>query len=241
MLVGQNIPTNQEINNMDSLRYYHYRRLSSKGKEAYKKIVQAIRRFSSCVVIDSIGNLHVIVDAVKNDNPHFYYVDWSVLVYSCQLQGLKTVLRLNYLIGRIEAKNYYYRIKMIAQRIKGNTEFSTIRNVHDYLAKTIKYNHDAILKKTYNVKDHNVIGPLFESKGVCEGISRAAQILLRILNVECTYQCGLVDSKTNSIRGLHAWNLINIKGKVKKMDITWDLSVNGKVSHKYFAVPEDYV
>jgi transglutaminase/protease-like cytokinesis protein 3 len=67
-----------------------------------------------------------------------------------------------------------------------------------------------------------MIGPLFEGLAVCEGIARAAQFLLKELHVECTYQSGYVKDENTS--GYHAWNLVNIDGSIKKMDITWDLA-----------------
>ena len=69
---------------------------------------------------------------------------------------------------------------------------------------------------------------------VCEGIARAYQILLKHLNIECTYMSGFVN--TSRVRGYHAWNLVRFNGQIKKVDVTWDLN-DGKVSHRYFMVP----
>ena len=217
------------------LRYYHYRKLSSNAQNAYAKIAFALKRYSSAAVSDTVPNLQKVLDAVRDDNPHFFYVDWGAFLYGSRMQAEKTVIYFKYRIQRTVAKKYLEQINVIAEGLKSNSDYSTMRKVHDYLAKTVKYNPrvesgDSI----YRINDHNVIGPLFEKMAVCEGIARAYQILLKHLNIECTYMSGFVN--TSRVRGYHAWNLVRYNGKIKKVDVTWDLN-DGKVGHQYFMVP----
>ena len=217
------------------LRYYHYRKLSSNAQNAYAKIAFALKRYSSAAVIDTVPNLQKVLDAVRDDNPHFFYVDWGAFLYGSRMQAEKTVIYFKYRIQRTVAKQYLEQINVIAEGLKSNSDYSTMRKVHDYLAKTVKYNPrvesgDSI----YRINDHNVIGPLFEKMAVCEGIARAYQILLKHLNIECTYMSGFVN--TSRVRGYHAWNLVRYNAKIKKVDVTWDLN-DGKVGHQYFMVP----
>lgn len=220
------------------LRYYHYRKLSSSAQNAYAKIAFALKRYSSAAVIDTVSNLQRVLNAVRDDNPHFFYVDWGTVLYGSRMQAEKTIIYFKYRIQRTVAKQYLEQIKFIAEGLKSNSDYSTMRKVHDYLAKTVKYNPrvesgDSI----YRINDHNVIGPLFEKMAVCEGIARAYQILLKHLNIECTYMSGFVN--TSQVRGYHAWNLVRCNGQIKKVDVTWDLN-DGKVSHRYFMVPSTY-
>lgn len=220
------------------LRYYHYRKLSSSAQNAYAKIAFALKRYSSAAVIDTVSNLQRVLNAVRDDNPHFFYVDWGTVLYGSRMQAEKTIIYFKYRIQCTVAKQYLEQIKFIAEGLKSNSDYSTMRKVHDYLAKTVKYNPrvesgDSI----YRINDHNVIGPLFEKMAVCEGIARAYQILLKHLNIECTYMSGFVN--TSQVRGYHAWNLVRCNGQIKKVDVTWDLN-DGKVSHRYFMVPSTY-
>lgn len=217
------------------LRYYHYRKLSSNAQNAYAKIAFALKRYSSAAVIDTVPNLQKVLDAVRDDNPHFFYVDWGAVLYGSRMQAEKTVIYFKYRIQRTVAKQYLEQIKVIAEGLKSNSDYSTMRKVHDYLARTVKYNPRVESGESiYRINDHNVIGPLFEKMAVCEGIARAYQILLKYLNVECTYMSGFVN--TSQVRGYHAWNLVSYNGQIKKVDVTWDLN-DGKVSHRYFMVP----
>ena len=220
------------------LRYYHYRKLSSSAQNAYAKIALALKRYSSAAVIDTVPNLQKVLDAVRDDNPHFFYVDWGSVLYGSRMQAEKTVTYFKYRIQRTVAKQYLEQIKFIAEGLKSNSDYSTMRKVHDYLAKTVKYNPRVESGESiYRINDHNVIGPLFEKMAVCEGIARAYQILLKHLNIECTYMSGFVN--TSRARGYHAWNLVRFNGQIKKVDATWDLN-DGKVSHRYFMVPSTY-
>lgn len=220
------------------LRYYHYRKLSSNAQNAYAKIAFALKRYSSAAVIGTVPNLQKVLDAVKDDNPHFFYVDWGAVLYGSRMQAEKTVIYFKYRIQRTLAKQYLEQIKVIAEGLKSNSDYSTMRKVHDYLARTVKYNPRVESGESiYRINDHNVIGPLFEKMAVCEGIARAYQILLKHLNIECAYMSGYVN--TSQARGYHAWNLVRYNGQIKKVDVTWDLN-DGKVSHRYFMVPSTY-
>lgn len=121
------------------LRYYHYRKLSSNAQNAYAKIAFALKRYSSAAVIDTVPNLQKVLDAVRDDNPHFFYVDWGAFLYGSRMQAEKTVIYFKYRIQRTVAKQYLEQINVIAEGLKSNSDYSTMRKVHDYLAKTVTY------------------------------------------------------------------------------------------------------
>ena len=220
------------------LRYYHYRKLSSKAQEAYTRIASSIKGFKAAAVINTVPNLQKVIDAVKNDNPHFFYVNWGNLLYTSRMQREKTIVYFRYRMSRPDAKWHLAEIAKIADRLKGRNAFITMLNVHDCLAQTVTYNPEVKRNSSASrVNDHNVIGPLFEKMAVCEGIARAYQILLKHLNVECTYMCGFVD--TSNVRGYHAWNWVVFNGKICKVDVTWDLG-DREAKHSYFITPSDY-
>lgn len=56
------------------------------------------------------------------------------------MQAEKTVIYFKYRIQRTVAKQYLEQIKVIAEGLKSNSDYSTMRKVHDYLARTVKYN-----------------------------------------------------------------------------------------------------
>lgn len=221
------------------IRYYHYRKLSKYAQKAYLKIVAAIKSYSANVTIDTVTNLQNVMDAVKDDNPHFFYVNWGRCLYSSQIMTSKTILKFAYNMPSVQAKYYLRSIEQLALSLKGNSEYNTICNVHDYLAKTVTYNQQVIKSREYYYRpnDHMVIGPIFDKMGVCEGIARAFQLLLKILKIDCTYMSGYID--LDNRKACHAWNIVFLEGRAKKIDVTWDLDKD-KPSHKYFMTPLNY-
>ena len=217
------------------LRYYHYRQLSPNSKKAYKTIIAAAKGFSAFAVIDDVESLKEVVDAVKNDNPHLFYINWYKIEYVQDLLSHRITIYFDYIMGKKSAIVRWKKAVEFAPTLRGRTDYESIKNVHDYIASCTKYDKEVVDRDGFRMNDHNMIGPLFEGVAVCEGIARTAQFLLRELRVECTYQCGYVNDENTS--GYHAWNLVNVNGSVKKMDVTWDLANEyGQISYKYFCV-----
>ena len=65
------------------------------------------------------------------------------------------------------------------------SEWEKEKYVHDFICKNIRYDK---LKKSYS---HEIIGPLGQGVGVCEGIAKAVKVLLDALGVWCVIAiCG---------------------------------------------------
>ena len=218
------------------LRYYHYRKLSKMSRKVYMDIVAGLKEFRRDVSIDKVNDFRDIINAVKNDNPHFFYVDWYNVAVSVTNYSAKMTVHFKYTMTKKDAVAVYNRLKLVAPSLRGKDDYQTIKNVHDYIAKSTKYDHAVVDVNGYRQNDHNIMGPLREGLAVCEGIARTVQFLLRELRVECTYKCGYVNEGTT--RGYHAWNIVAIGGKKYKIDVTWDLAdPYGRVSYDYFCTP----
>ena len=218
------------------LRYYYYRSLSKRAQEAYKAIAIAIRGYKPCATFESVTNLKVVLDAVKNDNPHFFFVDWYNVLPYVEFLPNTTKLYLRYNLGREESKRYLRRAETIAGTLKADNDYNTVKNVHDYLVQRVKYDKIAVEQHKFRINDHRMIGALFENYAVCEGIARATQFLLRELGVECTYVSGYIDDKSTGTKGNHAWNHVIVNNELKKLDVTWDLCLSKKsaLNYSYF-------
>ena len=219
------------------LRYYHYRSLSPRSQEAYKKLAAAVKNWQSSVDIDNITNFQAIIEAVKDDNPHFFYVDWYTIYYNISFTGHRVTIHLKYHMSKNTALAIYNKIKLMAHPLRGRDVCQTIKNAHDFLAKTVRYDTPVYEAGGFRLYDHNLIGPLTENLGVCEGIARAMQFLLRELRVDCTYVTGVITE--GGKREYHAWNLVELNGKKLKIDVTWDLAdcCGGRVSYDYYCIP----
>ncbi|MBR2836571.1 MAG: hypothetical protein IKE43_12790 [Coriobacteriales bacterium] len=77
----------------------------------------------------------------------------------------------------------------------------------------------------------NVYGVLVEHTGVCDGYSRAYQLLLKRVGIDAC----MVASETMN----HSWNMVCIDGRWYHVDVTWDdptpdQGFEGLVHHDYF-------
>ena len=75
--------------------------------------------------------------------------------------------------------------------------------MHDFICENVRYDK---LKKAYS---HEIIGPLGQSVGVCEGIAKAVKVLLDALGVWCVIAiCG--NNPEKGIKYRHTLSLIHI-------------------------------
>lgn len=94
------------------------------------------------------------------------------------------------------------------------------------------YIHDRICEKaSYEVSSDPLIytayGALVSGKAVCEGYSRAMQLICSKIGIPCVLVYG--DAQGEG----HMWNVINVDGGWYHLDVTWDDS-NSEIYHTYF-------
>ena len=77
------------------------------------------------------------------------------------------------------------RVEKLIRPAQKLSEWEKEKYVHDFICENIRYDK---LKKSYS---HEIIGPLGQGVGVCEGIAKAVKILLDALGVWCVIAiCG---------------------------------------------------
>ncbi len=101
--------------------------------------------------------------------------------------------------------------------------------IHDFICGSVRYDK---LKKPYS---HEIIGPLGQGVGVCEGIAKAVKILCDALGIWCIIAVSDANPEKH-IKYRHAWNVVRIGGVCYHMDATFDnsLSHGGTIRHDYF-------
>jgi len=90
---------------------------------------------------------------------------------------------------------------------------SKIKKIHDYIIDNTQYDiakSEDINNDTY--KSNTAYGVLFQHYGICSGYSDAMSIFLHKLDIK-NYK---ISNDT------HIWNLVNINGTWRHLDLTWD-------------------
>ena len=101
--------------------------------------------------------------------------------------------------------------------------------VHDYLCEHAAYNEQG------GQTVYSSYGALVEGFCVCEGYSRAMQLLMQRLGIECVLVYGEYQGDG------HMWNCVNIGGSWYHLDITWDRSEHVGTLHGFFNLTDEQI
>ena len=93
------------------------------------------------------------------------------------------------------------------------------RAIHDFILENVRYDK---LEKPYS---HEVIGPLTNGVGVCEGMAKTVKLLCDGLGLPCMIAVSDRD-RANGERYLHAWNIVQLGGQCYHLDATFDNSLS---------------
>jgi hypothetical protein len=174
------------------------------------------------------------------DNPQFFFIGntYSYEGYRAGNVDYYNVFCLIYTMSAEERKIASARLETAVSQMQSYltgvnpaNQFETELILHDKLLEVCSYEDRASL-----VEDPAALfptaftayGALVEGRAVCEGYSRAMQLLLHRSGIECT----LVNGKDqNNVD--HMWNLVTIEGYNYHLDPTWNDAAD-RINHSYF-------
>lgn len=200
---------------------YHRRLLSEEHKALYDTILDALlsEPFQSEVVLAGqwdIDTVMRIFAGVLNDHPLLFWVEPAL---TTTFDGHETCVRFTTNSLYESRADITERLEAVCGSIRDRLcrgtmdEYLISLAVHDHLISAVEY-------KDTGIMGHCAAGPLLESKGVCEGISEAYNLLMCAMGVKCTKIDGrFLDSDEG-----HSWNIAYIDGHPYHTDITSDLS-----------------
>ncbi len=147
-----------------------------------------------------------------------YYVDTIYTTY--QNQTLKVMINFPYPKGNMD--EHFEMMARLAQSLKGETDYDTIVNVHDYLIDNYEYDHRS------SMENHTDIDGFKDGVMVCSGYGLATYYLLNEAGVETRILTG------DGGGGPHMWNLVKLGDEWYNLDVTWDDRGNMPKSYDYF-------
>lgn len=110
--------------------------------------------------------------------------------------------------------------KLTAPMMKAS-DLEKEKYVHDFICANVRYDK---LKKAYS---HEIIGPLGQGVGVCEGIAKAVKVLCDALGLWCLI--AICDNNPEKgIKYRHTWNILRVDGTYFHMDATFDNTLGRK-------------
>lgn len=176
-----------------------------------------------------------IIQQVVQENPEILYYK------SANVWSNGKIEYIYYLPAHTMKKNHAalnVKVNKVVASINksGLSDLDKVKAVHDYIVLNTAYDYVNQQKKTIPADSYTAYGALVGGIAVCDGYTKATQLLLTRLGIENHYVVG------NIANGLHSWNQVKLKGNYYFMDVTWNDPVPNKpgtVAYNYFLVTSD--
>ena len=179
--------------------------------------------------LDNPDRISDVLEFYKDDHPDVFWIDETEPYYYSDSNGVLTV-RLHFKLqgdklaeakGRLEATLQ----SAAADAPKDATPYERELYAHDYLISVCDYDEEAVeLHKDDAVRanEQNAYGALVEGRAVCEGYTRAFQLLCSRLEVPCWVIQGQAEGFDGEGNTNHIWNCVMLDGEWYQVDVTWD-------------------
>ena len=170
------------------------------------------------------------VEAYKNDHPEVF---WLKSYYEYENYDYETGIWLAYTMSGDKLvtakKEFNTAVDTISKSVPYGTECEREEYIHNYIINNCDYDEEAAESEEVQGNENDAYGVFVDGKAVCEGYSKAFQILCNKADIDCIQLMGIVDSDN------HVWNCVKIGGDWYQIDVTWD-DVDDFIydSHEYF-------
>ena len=212
---------------------YYYQQMSSHKQVAYHAMKAGFTALTPGFSVPRLENreLSDIFFQLRLDCPEIFYV--TGFTYRFYPGADHVELIPEYLFEKSKIKEHQKalatRVEKLARPAKNMTALEREQYIHDFICQNVRYDK---LKKPYS---HEIIGPLGQGVGVCEGIAKSVKILCDALGLWCI----IAISEANPEQGIkyrHAWNILKADGQYVHLDATFDNSLghDGIIRYDYF-------
>ena len=169
------------------------------------------------------AQVRLSIKALTDDHPEVFWLSstFGFLIHdeynytAVQLYSRYSPQELKVSIGEFTAKvNSFY-----ATLEKGMSEYQRELYIHDYIVENCEYDTKAAQSADINTKRSDIYesyGAIVKNIAVCEGYSRAFQMLCHAVGIRCINLIGTSEGV------LHMWSAVELDGDWYYVDTTWD-------------------
>ena len=212
---------------------YYYQHLPKPQQAAYHAMKTGFAALSPGFSVPRLENreLSDIFFRLRLDCPEIFYVTGFTYRFTPGAENVE--LLPEYLFDKAKIRDHQKalasRVDKLARPAMNMTASEKERYIHDFICQNVRYDK---LKKPYS---HEIIGPLGQGVGVCEGIAKSVKMLCEALGLWCV----IAVSEANPEAGVkyrHAWNILKLDGQYVHLDATFDNSLghDGVIRYDYF-------
>lgn len=222
---------------MEPYYYNHMNKQQQAVYHAMKTGIQSLAPSFPCPRIEGKELTDVFLK-LRLDCPEIFFVSGFHFRYYPDSANVE--LSPEYLFDKNKIKDHQKamkaRVEKLVRPAVTMAELEKEQYVHDFICQNVHYDK---LKKSYS---HEILGPLGQGVGVCEGIAKTVKILCDQLGIWCIVVISEANPEKN-IKYRHAWNIVKIGGTYYHLDATFDntLSHMGPVRYDYFNLDDGKV
>ena len=180
------------------MEQYYYNHMNKAQKAAYHSILSGVKNLADEFQIPALEGeeLYNVFFQMRLDHPEIFWV--SSYKYRYYKDSPNLIFIPEYLFDKKKIcehqKAMTARVEKLIRPAQKLSEWEKEKYVHDFICENIRYDK---LKKSYS---HEIIGPLGQGVGVCEGIAKAVKVLLDALGVWCVIAICGNNPETSEIR-----------------------------------------
>lgn len=209
---------------------YYYSHMNKIQQKVYHAMKTGLTEFAASFMVPRLEGCELgdIFFKLRLDCPEIFYAVSFKYRYYPDSNNAEVIPEYLFDKGKIKEhqKAMTSRIEKLVRPAKSMTEWEKEQYIHDFICGNVRYDK---LKKPYS---HEIIGPLGQGVGVCEGIAKTVKILCDALGIWCMIAVSDSNSEKN-IKYRHAWNVVRIGGKYYHLDATFDNSLGDGETIRY--------
>ena len=188
---------------------YYYTKMSKPKQAVYHAIYQGLMALSDSFQVPKLEGreLSDVFFQLRLDHPEIFWAEGFHYRYYQDSANITFLPEYIFEKGKIKEhqKALKARVEKLARPAMKLSEWEKEKYVHDFICENIHYDK---LKKSYS---HEIIGPLGQGVGVCEGIAKSVKVLCDALGIWCMIAiCG--NNPEKGIKYRHTWNIVKING-----------------------------
>ena len=212
---------------------YYYGQMTKAHQTVYRAMEQGLREMRDSFLLPSVEGreLSEIFMRLRLDHPEIFWA--SGFTYGYYPDSPNIIFHPEHLFEKSKIKDHQKamtaRVDKLTRPAVKLSEWEKEKYIHDFICENVRYDK---LKKPYS---HEIIGPLGQGVGVCEGIAKAVKILCDALGIWCMIAiCG--NNPEKGIKYRHTWNVVKINGTYYHLDATFDntLGKGEELRYDYF-------
>lgn len=234
---------------------FYYNTLTDEQKKIYKSIAIAIKNLDTTAKIKdynyiddntTMQDVKIVIQNLFLDHPEIFYVKNDYTVSTIELIDSKRIeVELGYTVsGKDELETKILKINEVISPIISTADtmdnFNAEVYIHDKICEIATYYKYVDINEVPE-ECHSIYGCFVSKSAVCDGLSKALQIVLDKVGIESILVTGNLQNQA------HAWNLVKLDDSWYHVDITSNKSIKNEndnkeeIIHSYFNITTDQI